>query len=809
MAGSILGNRVRRTEDPELLTSGGTYVYDLHRRGWDRDPIEGMLHAVFVRSIAAHAVIRSVDTAEAAAAPGVVGVFDAASLGVDPHHGFVKVHDAFAHAPLATDRVRFVGDPVALVVAETFDAAVDAAELVLIDYDLLDPVVDPETAFDEGVPVIFEEKGDNIALSVTDPETDPLAGADHVVRGRYVNQRVAGAPMEPNSCAAVPEPDGRLTFYAANQMPHLVKVQLAGALGIEPPEVRVISPHVGGGFGAKAALCHENSAIAAAARSLGKPVSWTETRSENMVAMVHSRAQVQYAELGLSSDGVFSGLRVRLVGDAGAYPNVGTFLPAGTKRMSNGTYTFDAIRFDIAIAVTNTTPTGAYRGAGRPEAASLVERLVDQAAIELDIDPLEIRRRNFIAPDAFPFETLTGVTYDSGDYLTALEECARLADYDALRAEQARRLEAGERKVLGIGVASFAEVTSGGGGSEYASVQIHPDGSATMMAGTSAHGQGHQTTFAMLVSEQTGIPVEDIRLVQSDTDLIPTGGGTGGSRSIQLGGSAVSAATTEVVEAAKALAAELLEADVDDIVVDTDAASVGVTGVPAKALSWGELATAAEERAASGEAAAEEAVGLAAQLDFKQDDGTFPFGTHISVVEVDLDTGEVTMVRHVAVDDAGPVMNELLFEGQQQGGVAQGASQALYEEVVYDEAGNPITSNLMDYAFPSAAEFSSFEVAHTITPTPLNPLGVKGIGEASTIGSTPAVQNAVIDAVKHLGVRHIDMPCTSRRVWEAIAAAEGGEPADPWREPPAIFDQLVAASNAAAGEAAADAAESI
>lgn len=813
MAGSILGNRVRRTEDPELLTSGGTYVYDLHRRGWDRDPIEGMLHAVFVRSIAAHAVLGSVDLSEAAAAPGVVGVFDAASLGVDPHHGFMKVHDSFAHAPLATDRVRFVGEPVALVVAETFDAAVDAAELVLIDYDPLQVIVDPESAFDADAPVIFAEKGDNIALSVTDPDTDPLAGADHVVRGRYVNQRVAGAPMEPNSCAAVPDDDGRLTFYAANQMPHLVKVQLAGVLGVEPAEVRVISPHVGGGFGAKAALCHENSAVAAAARSLGRPVSWTETRSENMVAMVHSRAQVQYAELGCSSDGVFGGLRVRLIGDAGAYPNVGTFLPAGTKRMSNGTYTFDAIRFDVAVAVTNTTPTGAYRGAGRPEAAALLERLVDQAAIELDIDPLEIRRRNFIAPDAFPFKTLTGVTYDSGDYLAALEECARLADYDGLRAEQARRLEEGERTVLGIGVASFAEVTSGGGGSEYASVQIHPDGSATMMAGTSAHGQGHQTTYAMLVSEQTGIPVERIKLVQSDTDIIPTGGGTGGSRSVQLGGSAVSAATTEVVEQAKALAAELLEARVDDIVVDTDNASVGVTGVPAKALSWGELAAAAEERAATGEATAEEgdeeAVGLAAQLDFSQDDGTFPFGTHISVVEVDLDTGEVTMVRHVAVDDAGPVMNELLFEGQQQGGVAQGASQALYEEVVYDEAGNPITSNLMDYAFPSAAEFSSFEVAHTVTPTPLNPLGVKGIGEASTIGSTPAVQNAVIDAVKHLGIRHIDMPCTSRRVWEAISAAEGGKPADPWREPPVIFDELVAASNAEAGEAAADAAESI
>ncbi|MEL7158699.1 MAG: molybdopterin cofactor-binding domain-containing protein [Actinomycetota bacterium] len=542
-------------------------------------------------------------------------------------------------------------------------------------------------------------------------------------------------------------------------------------------------------------------------------MTWTETRSESMQALVHSRGQVQYAELGLTDEGVITGLRVRLVGDAGAYPNVGTMLPAGTKRMSNGPYAMPAIRFDVAVGLTSTTPSGAYRGAGRPEAAALLERLIDQASIETGIDPLEIRRRNFIAPDAFPFATLTGITYDSGDYAKALEEAARLADYDALRAEQRRRLEAGARTVLGIGVASYVEVTSGGGGSEYAALQIHSDGTATMKAGTSAHGQGHQTTYAMLVSEQTGIDVADIRLVQSDTDLVRSGGGTGGARSLQLGGSAVSAATETVVEQARLLAAELLEASVDDIVVDVDSGTVGVTGVPARALSWGELAAAAEERGAGAD---EELVGLAAQLDFKQDDGTFPFGTHISVVEVDLDTGRVTMLRHVAVDDAGTVVNGLLFEGQQHGGVGQGVSQALYEEVVFDEAGNPITANLMDYAFPSAAEFSSFEVHHSVTPTPLNPLGVKGIGEASTIGSTPATQNAVIDAVRHLGVRHIDLPCSSLRVWQTIEAAQQGTLPDPWREPPAVFGQLVAAAAAddgaaddGEGEAAADAAESI
>lgn len=812
MAGSILGNRVRRTEDPELLTKGGTYVYDLGLRG--------VLHCVFVRSIEAHALITGVDTAEAAAAPGVVAVLTAAELGVAPHHGFIAVHDAFVRPPLATDRVRFVGEAVAMVLAETFQQAVDAAELVVVDYEPLAVIVDPELAFDAGAPVIHEAKGDNIALSVTDPPVDVLAGADHVVRGRYVNQRLAGAPMEPNSCAALPGdgsdgPSGRLTFYASNQMPHILRDQLAGALHMPADRVRVICPHVGGGFGAKAGLCPENSAVAAAAQLLGRPVTWTETRSENMVAMVHSRAQVQYCELGCRADGTFTGLRVRLVGDAGAYPNIGTMLPAGTKRMSNGTYSFPAIRFDVAVGVTNTTPTGAYRGAGRPEAAALLERLVDQAALELGIDPLEIRRRNFLRPEQFPFATLTGITYDSGDYLKPLERAAELAGYDELRAEQRRRREAGERTVLGIGVASFVEVTAGGGGSEFGGVEIDADGSATIYSGSSAHGQGHQTSFAMLVSDQTGIPVERIRLIQSDTDLVPKGGGTGGSKSLQLGGSAVARATEAVVAKARSLAAHLLEASSDDIVVDTDAGTVGVAGVPARALSWGELAARVSEAPDGVIDHADGTNGLAAQLDFAQADGTFPFGTHIAVVEVDLDTGRVRLVRHLAVDDAGPVVNELIYEGQQLGGVGQGVSQALYEQVVFDEAGNPITGNFMDYAFPSAAEFPSFEVHHTVTPTHLNPLGVKGIGEASTIGSTPAVQNAVVDALAHLGVRHVDMPCTPLRVWEAVRTAEAGTPADPWREPPAVFDRLVEAAaaagngNAAGGESAADAAEQI
>jgi aerobic carbon-monoxide dehydrogenase large subunit len=800
MAGSILGNRVARTEDPELLTRGGTYVYDL--------PLEGRLHAVFVRSPYAHARVIGIDTAEAAASPGVAAVYTAADLDIAPHHGFVKVADAFARSPLASDTVRFVGDPVAVVLADSLARAVDAAELVVVDYDPLPVVVDPEVALGGDAPVLFPDHGTNLALAATDPVDDDLfADAEVVVRGRYVNQRVAAVPLEPNSAAAVPGPDGRLTFYAATQMPHGLRYQLAKALGMDRALLRVIAPHVGGGFGAKAGLYHEHPVLAVAALRLGRPVTWTESRSEDMVALYHSRAQIQYAELGCRRDGTFTALRVRLVGDAGAYPNVGAMLPAGTKRMANGPYALPKLRFDVAVATTNPPPTGASGGACPPEASALLERLVDQAGLELGIDPLELRRRNLLADDVFPFKTLTGLTYDTGEYRKPLEEAARLAGYDELRRQQAERRQRGDTTLLGIGVASYVEVTSGGGGSEYAAVEVNPDGSATVTAGTSAHGQGHQTAFAMLVSDQTGIPVDRITLIQSDTELVRSGGGTGGSRSLQLGGSAVSEATTAMVAKARQLAAHLLEASPSDVVVDVEAGTVGVVGVPAKALSWPELAAAAaaddlpEGVVDHGDGTA----GLAAQLDFSQADGTFPFGTHIAVVEVDTETGRVELVRHVAVDDAGTVLNPLLVEGQQHGGIAQGAAQALYEEVVYDDAGNLRTATLMDYLIPSAAEFASFEAHSTETPTPLNPLGAKGIGEAATIGSTPAVQNAVIDALAHLGVRHLDMPCTPQRVWAAVAAARSGTLPDPWREPPAVFDQLAAGQEAdAEGLAAAE-----
>ena len=784
--GSLLGTRVLRTEDPRLLTGVARYTADL--------PFDGLLHAVFVRSEVAHGILRAIDTTEAATMPGVVAVWTADDLGVEPHHGFVKIHDDFARPPLARDRVRFVGEPVAVVFGESRQQAVDAAAAVFVEIDELPAVTDPEEALSDGAPVLYDSRPDNIAVSESpDAALDLEAISDVVVRGRYVNQRVAVAPMEPHGFAAAPGEDGALTVWASNQMPHYTQAQVAAALGVDPATVHLITPQVGGGFGGKAAIQHEYTSVAAAAQRLGRPVVWVPTRTEDMQAAPQSRGQVQYAELGCRRDGTFTGLRVRLVGDAGAYPNIGAWLPGGTRRMSHGTYTFGAIDFDVAVAVTNTAPMGAYRGAGRPEATALLERLVDQASHELAIDPIELRRRNLLTDDVFPFKTITGNTYDTGRYRLPLQTAAEAIDYDALRRDQQARRERGDTIQLGIGVASYVEITAGGGSGEFGKVEVAADGSATVYCGTLSHGQGHQTAYAMIVSAQTGIPVDKIALIDGDTALVKSGGGTGGSRSLQLGGSAVHLATEAMVERAKRLAATVLEADPADIVVDVGAGTVGVAGVPASALTWGELAVHAESSPDGP---------LEAEAVFNGDGSTFPFGTHIAVVEVDTETGRVRLVRHVAVDDCGTVINPLLVEGQQHGGIGSGVGQALYEEVRFDAAGNPITSNFADYGIPSAAEMPSFETHSTETPTPINPLGAKGIGEAATIGSTPAIQNAVIDAVSHLGVRHIDMPCTPERVWAAIQSARDGD-ADPWREPPAIFARLPKGMSGSDEEAAA------
>jgi len=658
---------------------------------------------------------------------------------------------------------------------------VDAAELVDVDYDELPVVADMEAALADDAPLQFPDLGSNVAAAVRDPDdSDPLDGADVVVRLRMENQRVAVAPIEGNAILVEPKGD-RVVLHLATQHPHMARDLMAKYTGLDKSDVQVVVPHVGGAFGGKAGIGYGHAAIVAAARHLGRPVAWSETRSEAMLSM-QGRGQVQFGELGLRSDGTIVGLRARVIGDCGAYAGFGGALAVGpTRMMAQGPYEIPQLRFDAIAALTNTAPNGAFRGAGRPEATAMLERLVDLAADELGLAPEEIRRRNLLAKDAFPYQTRTGVTYDVGDYTMALEEALRVADVDAARAEQQRRRESGDPRQLGIGVSTYVEIT-GFGGSELGSVVINADGSATVMSGTSAHGQGHATSFAMIVSDRLGIPMDRITYVQSDTDVVRSGGGTGGSRSLQLGGSAVSAAARDVHEQAVRIAARVLEVDEADVEVvhDVHGGGLGVAGVPDVRLSWADLA---------GQAAESDGA-LRADLDVTQKGATFPFGAHVAIVEVDTETGKVTPLRHVAVDDCGRILNPMIVTGQQHGGVVQGMSQALWEEFVYDEAGQPLTSTFADYQMPTAADTISLETSNTETPTDLNELGAKGIGESGTIGSTPAVQNAVVDAVSHLGVRHIDLPCTPHRIWAAIEQARAGTAPEPWRDPPAAFAHL-------------------
>ncbi len=530
-------------------------------------------------------------------------MYTAPDLGVAPFHGFMVLNPACARPPLAEGKVRFVGEAVAMVVAETRVAAVDAAELVDVEYEPLDAVTDPELAVADGAPLQFEEIGSNVVASNGgDTESDPLDGATTVVRATLQNQRIAVVPMEGNSIAVLPGDDGDghdLTVFVSTQMPHGFAGSVSRTLGLDQARLRVVAPDVGGAFGGKAGVGYEHAAVIAAARLLGRPLAWAEDRSENLVAMPHGRGQVQWIEMGFDAGGRITGMHCRVLSDAGAYAGFGGALAVGpTRMMAQGVYGIPSIRYDVAVAVTNTTPMGAFRGAGRPEAAEFLERMMDLAAAELHIDPVELRRRNLLPAFTEPVQTVMGTTYDTGDYQKALDEAVRIAGYEALREEQARRRAAGDRWQLGIGVGVYVEVTAGGGSKEFGAVEIHRDGTATIRVGTSAHGQGHATAFAMIVSDRLGIPVEDIRFVQSDTAAVPRGGGTGGSRSLQIGGSAVLSATEEVLARAKEIAAAQLEASVDDMVVHDDG-RVGVAGVPARALTWAELAGLAADRLAA------------------------------------------------------------------------------------------------------------------------------------------------------------------------------------------------------------------
>ena len=756
--GSILGHAVRRREDPRLITGMGRYVDDIQP--------EKCLHVTFVRSTLAHAAIRTVDVGAAAAAPGVVAVLTAADLGLPPRVGFPMVPAALARPPLAVGHVRFVGEPVALVVAESPGEAVDAAQLVGLDLEPLDVVVDAEAARHAGSALLFPAHGSNVANHIASrADADVLAGAEVTIRGRFVNQRLAPVPMEPEAILVVPEA-GRLLVWATSQAPFGLRAAMASSLGMAPDEIRVVVGDMGGGFGAKAGARPELIVIAAAARKLGRPVKWIETRSENMVGMTHGRGQVQEVELGATRDGRLVGLRARVVADIGAYPGIAMLLPFLTGQMASGVYAIPAIDYEADCVVTNTTPLGAYRGAGRPEAAAMVERAMDMLAVELGIDAADLRRRNLIAPDTFPHTTAGGATYDSGEYERALDKVLEISAYRELRAQQARRRERGERLQLGIGLSVYVEVTAVGIGPEWGAVRIETDGTATVRCGTTSFGQGHETSLAQIAAEQLGLPLESVLVIQSDTDAVERGSGTVGSRSMQHGGSAVHQAARAVRDKARDLASHLLEASPEDIVFVGGA--VGVAGVPERALSWADLAAAAGDRKNLPEGMEP---GLAADADFAGD-GSYPFGAHCAVVEVDTETGDARLVRFFAVDDCGRIINPLLAEGQVHGGIAQGIGQAMLEEVIFDDQGTPRTGSMVDYLIPSIGEVPEVVTATTETPSPNNPLGAKGIGESGTIGSTPAIQNAVVDALSHLGVRHIDMPLTPERVWAALAAAK-------------------------------------
>jgi len=778
-SGSILGNPVKRVEDPRILLGEAKYFDDLAPAG--------CLHIVFVRSTMAHARITGIDTSEAEGMPGVVTVRTKDNLELAGVQGFVMLDAIFNRPPLADGVVRFVGDIVAAVVAETRGQALDAAEMIAVDYDPLPVVTDPEAALEAGAPLLYPDHGSNEALdlAVMGATEDPtiLDGAEVVVSGRFVNQRLAAVPMEPNGILIEHTDDGGIVATVPTQAPFGVRDSLAPAVGLDPEKVRVIAPAVGGGFGAKTGAYCEHVIATAIALELKRPMKWTETRSENMVSMNHGRGQIQYVDMALTRDGTIQAVRARIVCDGGAYPAIGAFLPFLTRMMGQGVYEIPKVEVTAKTAVTNTTATGAYRGAGRPEAAAFLERIMDMAALELGIDPVEIRKKNFLAPDAFPLTTKTGANYDVGEYAKALDRACEVAGYNDLREEQKARRERGDVKQLGIGIGVYVEVTAGGMFQEFGSVEVQSDGKVRATVGTSAHGQGHETAFKMIVADLLGVEMDDVQIIQSDTAVVPRGMGTMGSRSLQTAGSALFRASEEVVDVAKRLAAHLLEANIDDIVLH-DGGKIGVAGVPATALTWAELAHEAQELANKSDQSKdgkwdwlpEDAPKpwhgkLAAEIDFNQGEASYPFGAHIAVVEVDTETGDVELIRHIAVDDCGRILNPLLVTGQQHGGIAQGAAQALYEGIVYDDDGNPLTGNLMDYAMPSAAEFPSWEASNTETPTPLNPLGAKGIGESGTIGSTPAVQNAVVDAVSHLGIKHLDMPLTAQRVWNAIRDA--------------------------------------
>jgi aerobic carbon-monoxide dehydrogenase large subunit len=782
---SVVGSRKLRREDPALLTGEARFVDDL--------VVPGALHAKIVRSPYAHARIRSIDTTEAQGTPGVVAVFTGADLRDEwenplpcawPVTDDMKSPD---HWPLAIDEACFVGEGVAVVVAETREQARDAMEAAVVDYDELPVVLDLEAAARDAT-LVHESLGTNKSYTwslVPDPAAVDRAFADaqHTIKERYLQQRLIPMAIEPRGVCVLPEPfGGDFTIYSATQIPHILKVMLGITLGLPEHKLRVVAPSVGGGFGSKLNVYAEEALCLALAKRLKRPVRWNEERSENTQATTQGRGVIQEIELAADADGKVTAVRANVLADMGAYlqlvtpgvPLLGAFL-------YHGVYDVPAYSFTCTGVFTTRTPTDAYRGAGRPEATYAIERAMDALARTVGVDAAEIRRQNFIASDKFPYDSAAGLTFDSGDYAQALEKALELVDYEGLRKAQADRRNEGSTTHLGVGLSSYVEMCGlapsrvlsslnySAGGWEAATVRMMPTGKVEVVTGTTPHGQGHETSWSMIVADRLGIDPEHIDVLHSDTAISPHGMDTYGSRSLAVGGTAVFMACEKVIDKARAIAAHQFEAAQEDLeFVDGE---FRIKGVPGRSMPLADVAFEAFKAHNLPELVEPS---LEASVAYDPPNFTFPFGTHVAVVEVEEETGRVDLVRYAAVDDCGNQINPLIVEGQVHGGVVQGVAQALFEEAVYDDNGQLLTSTLTDYLVPSAAEMPGIDTASTVTPSPTNPMGVKGVGEAGTIASTPAVMNAVVDALAPLGITDLDMPASPQRVWNAIQHARSG-----------------------------------
>jgi len=716
----------------------------------------GAAHVVYVTSTEPHARLLAVDVADAVAAPGVLGVFTAAD--VDPEvlvypPPFPGMNDQMARTMLAQEVVRYVGEPVVAVVADDPVRAADAAEVVVVDYDPRPPLVDLEASLRQDV-VLFDDIEDQTVYRCAAGESPEFDDCEVVVRARFHNQRMSAAPIEARTGFSYWE-GGRLVHHTATQGSHNVKASLMGIYGLDPEQVLVVTPDVGGSFGAKFRCYPEEAFLGWLARRLGRPCAWAETRTQSMTGLGSGRGQIQDVVVGGTRDGRIAAYQLGVIQDSGAYPLIAGFLPRMTMAMFTGVYDIASAGYEAVSVPTSTTPNGAFRGAGRPEASTAIERAVDLFAAEVEMDPAEVRRRNFLDPEGFPHTTVSGVSYDSGDYAKALAVALEAANYDDLRAEQAARRANGSAALLGIGLSTYVEVTATTGAGDFASVELGIDGTVRAVTSSTPHGQGHETVWPMIVADVLGIDMDRVVAVGGDTDCTPRGQVTGGSRSAQIVGSMLFDASQRLVAQVLPTAADLLEASVADVVHDSVGGCFHVAGTPAVSVRWAEVAAALDGP-------------MNAESDFETGGQTFPFGAHVAVVEVDAETGRVELVRLVAVDDAGTVLNPLIFEGQIHGGIAGGVAQALLEEVAYDADANPLTTNFADYAVITAAELPSFELIRSETPTDRNLLGAKGVGESGTVGATAAVQNAVVDALAPFGVRHLDMPLTPERVWKAV-----------------------------------------